>query len=270
MDRNLAYEWYRRHGLRYFIGAPLFETKRYHLMWSFQRAVTQGHAQAKDVELFELLKPHVSCALALADQIGTLRSFDRFGSAMLDALPYALFALDGAGRILFTNSKGDAALAAADGLCSTDGRLSAAVASDQPALLKFIREAALVDIVTSGGWTRVSRLNGGPPYAVFVSPLNIADEELLASSATVLVIAHDSAEHRQPDAAMLASLYGLTDAEARLAGGLSVGHSLESAAAKFGISVATAKSQLKSVFRKVGVNRQQDLVRVLMSLPLVG
>jgi DNA-binding CsgD family transcriptional regulator len=32
------------------------------------------------------------------------------------------------------------------------------------------------------------------------------------------------------------------------------------------VQVTTARSQLKSVFRKVGVNRQQDLVRLLASL----
>ena len=65
---------------------------------------------------------------------------------------------------------------------------------------------------------------------------------------------------------MLASLYGLTDAEARLAGALSGGHSLESAAALLRIQPSTARAHLKAVFRKVGVNRQQDLVRLLASL----
>jgi DNA-binding CsgD family transcriptional regulator len=65
---------------------------------------------------------------------------------------------------------------------------------------------------------------------------------------------------------MLGGVYGLTEAEARLASALSAGHSIESAAANLGVQVTTARSQLKSVFRKVGVNRQQDLTRILASL----
>jgi DNA-binding CsgD family transcriptional regulator len=67
---------------------------------------------------------------------------------------------------------------------------------------------------------------------------------------------------------MLEAVYDLTDAESRLASALSAGHSIESAAAKLGIQMATARSQLKSVFRKTRVNRQQDLVRLITSLSL--
>ena len=65
---------------------------------------------------------------------------------------------------------------------------------------------------------------------------------------------------------MLASLYGLTETEARLASALSGGHSLESAAALLRHRPSTARAHLKAVFRKVGVNRQQDLVRMLATL----
>jgi DNA-binding CsgD family transcriptional regulator len=157
-------------------------------------------------------------------------------------------------------------LRAADGLVLAGGRLSAALSSEQGELDRLIREAATIGLAAGGGWTRVSRTNGGPPYAIFVAPLNIQEEELLAQSAKVLVIVHDTGEHHQADAAMLGGVYGLTEAEARLASALSAGHSIESAAANLGVQVTTARSQLKSVFRKVGVNRQQDLTRILASL----
>jgi DNA-binding CsgD family transcriptional regulator len=65
---------------------------------------------------------------------------------------------------------------------------------------------------------------------------------------------------------MLTSLYNLTETEARLASGIAGGHSVESAAVSLHMRIATARSHLKSVFAKVGVNRQQDLVRLLSSL----
>jgi DNA-binding CsgD family transcriptional regulator len=266
MDRNAAYDWYGQHGLRYFIGAPVGETARYKLMWSVQRTPSQGHAQARDVHLFELLRPHVSTALTLADQIGTLRSIAKFSSAMVEGLPHGLLAVDAQGAVLFANSRAESHLRAADGLVLAGGRLSAALRREQTALERLIRDAATTDLAANGGWTRVSRTNGGPPYAIFVAPLKIQDEELLAQSAKVLVIVHDTGEHHKADAGMLGAVYGLTDAEARLASALSAGHSIESAAANLGVQVTTARSQLQSVFRKVGVNRQQDLTRILASL----
>jgi DNA-binding CsgD family transcriptional regulator len=62
----------------------------------------------------------------------------------------------------------------------------------------------------------------------------------------------------------------LTNAEARLASALSVGHSLESASALLGIRTATARTELKAVFHKTGVSRQQDLVRLLTSLSSIS
>ena len=266
MDRDPVYNWYQRHNLRYFVGATLADTPQYKIMWSLQRSKVQGHAQQPEIDLVELLNPHLSRALSLADQLGTLSSFARFSSAMFEASPNGLFALDAGGTILFANSRAEGQVGAADGLSSIDGRLAALLAPEQDALNRLVSEAAAAGPATSGGWTRVSRINGGPPYAVFIAPLKIEDEDFLAQGARVLVIVHDTGEHRQTDGAMLAAVYGLTDAEARLAGALSAGHSLESAAAKLGVQVTTARTQLKSVFRKVGVNRQQDLIRLLTSL----
>jgi DNA-binding CsgD family transcriptional regulator len=266
MARDPVYDWYNRHGLSYFVGSNLSDTPQYKVMWSLQRSQVQGHAQRPEIDLVELLKPHLVRALTLADRLGTLESFASFSSAMFEASPNGLFALDGNGTVLFANSRAEAHLKAADGICMADGRLSAAHPSEQEALDRLISDSDSSQLTGNGGWTRVSRPNGGPPYAIFVAPLNVQDEELLAQTARVLVIVHDTGEHRKADAAMLAGVYGLTDAEARLASALSAGHSIESAAADLGVQVTTVRSQLQAVFRKIGVNRQQDLMRLLASL----
>lgn len=92
------------------------------------------------------------------------------------------------------------------------------------------------------------------------------DEQLLAAGAKVLVLVHDTAGCRRASIEMLTCIYGLTETEARLASALSGGHSIDSAAALLEMRPSTARFHLKSVFRKIGVGRQQDLVRVLTSL----
>ena len=59
---------------------------------------------------------------------------------------------------------------------------------------------------------------------------------------------------------------GLTPAEARLAIRLKDGLSISEAAEALGISVNTARNQLRSIFQKIGVNRQSELVRSLTQL----
>jgi len=270
MDRDLAYDWYARHGLRYFVGSPLFETCRYHFMWSFQRTPSQGHVQAEEVELFRLLKPHVERALRITDQLSSLQRDARSSSAVLEGLPNAVFTLDRHGNVLTVNAAGAALLAGPDGLQMRDGKLLTWMTSEQCRLERAIADAAASPPVAGQVFVRLSRGHNDTALAAFVAPLNIADEELLTLNAKVLVIIHDTDARGCAKTEMLTSLYGLTDAEARLASALSGGHSIESAAALLNIRPATARSELKSVFRKTGVSRQQDLVRLLTALASVS
>jgi DNA-binding CsgD family transcriptional regulator len=55
----------------------------------------------------------------------------------------------------------------------------------------------------------------------------------------------------------------LTPAEARIALGIARGDALAAIAEAHGISIATARTQLKSVFAKTGTHRQGQLVALL-------
>lgn len=266
MDRDPVYAWFGSHGLRYYLGSPVAQTPNYSAFVSLQRTPRQGHADAEDVRLFDMLKAHVARAASLADQLGTLHCYKRFSSAMLEALPQAVFALDANGILLFANGSGVRLLARSDGLGLRGGRLHTALSGEQQVLDSMIRGAASLLGGTGRAWGRVARPSGRMPYALFVAPLNVPDDELTAANAKVLVLVHDTAEHRCAQAEMLTGIYGLTGAEARLASALSGGHSIESAAAMLHMQPATARSHLKAVFRKTGVNRQQDLVRLLTAL----
>jgi DNA-binding CsgD family transcriptional regulator len=65
---------------------------------------------------------------------------------------------------------------------------------------------------------------------------------------------------------MLADVFGLSPAEAKLAAALADGLSPEQAARKLGIAKATARSQLKAIFHKTDTHRQSELVAVLSRL----
>jgi DNA-binding CsgD family transcriptional regulator len=59
----------------------------------------------------------------------------------------------------------------------------------------------------------------------------------------------------------------LTPAESRLVGGLVKGLTTTELGRQLGISANTVKTQLRSIFRKAGVHRQVDLVRLILSMP---
>jgi DNA-binding CsgD family transcriptional regulator len=68
----------------------------------------------------------------------------------------------------------------------------------------------------------------------------------------------------------LAGLFGLSPSESRLAAALMTGKRLRDVAGASGVRISTLRTQLSSILRKVGVNRQIDLVRVLSRIPGIG
>ena len=65
----------------------------------------------------------------------------------------------------------------------------------------------------------------------------------------------------------LRELYGLTQAEARIAARLARGQRLSEIAGELEISINTVRGHLKQVFAKTGTHRQAELVRLVLSAP---
>ena len=101
-------------------------------------------------------------------------------------------------------------------------------------------------------FTAIARLTGG----------NLEEND----SVTVLLPVMPSA--RPAFSELLTSLFGLTPAERLLAAELGSGTNLADIASRRAVSMGTVRSQLKSIFGKVGVTRQSDLVRTLLTLQM--
>jgi DNA-binding CsgD family transcriptional regulator len=78
-------------------------------------------------------------------------------------------------------------------------------------------------------------------------------------------------ENARDNAELLAMTYGLTPAETRVVSCLLAGRSPSESARELRVSPTTARTHLRSVFRKTGVSRQQDLLLLAARLsPLVN
>ena len=68
---------------------------------------------------------------------------------------------------------------------------------------------------------------------------------------------------------ILAGLHGLTAAESRLVQCLLQGKRLKDAAEELAITANTAKTHLKRIFRKTETNSQSELIRLILSGPIM-
>lgn len=79
----------------------------------------------------------------------------------------------------------------------------------------------------------------------------------------MLVTLFDPAQVRAFDPFALASLFGLTPAQSRVAAGLAEGRTPQEMALASGTSLATVRAHLHKVLQRMGLRRSAELVRML-------
>lgn len=87
------------------------------------------------------------------------------------------------------------------------------------------------------------------------------------ADAQILVYLFDASSPRQVSFDVLTGLYGLTHTEAKLVQFMTNGMTLDEAAEELQISVNTARTHLKHIFHKTGINRQTELIHRIESGP---
>ncbi len=177
--------------------------------------------------------------------------------AAVDLLKSGVIVLGPRGQVLFTNQRAGSLLSRHDGLIiDNSGICRASDTEDTRRLHRSVRAArdeGLADALT------LQTQRHGPLRIVVRS----GEDEGDAGPVTCLYL---FAEDDDPaiDPHLLRGMFGLTPSESRLAAALASGLSLEATAEREGWTLSSARSYLKTVFDKVGVSRQADLVRVVL------
>lgn len=103
------------------------------------------------------------------------------------------------------------------------------------------------------------------PLLIRVLPVDGAARSPFLGARALLVFS-DLQGKSGPQPQLLSRIFGLSQAEAKLAVVIAAGHSPQEAAAKLGIARETARNQLKAVFAKTGTHRQGELIALLSAL----
>lgn len=111
-------------------------------------------------------------------------------------------------------------------------------------------------------------------YELTVSPLEADDGQAGVFATPPMQLVLVTIARPRGDAKLIAErvrrLYGLTHAEARVVSALVLGRTVDEIALAHGVRASTVRAQVRSIYNKIGVNRQADLVRLALSgAPLV-
>jgi DNA-binding CsgD family transcriptional regulator len=216
------------------------------------------------------LFPHLRRVAQLQSKLDFLRKERRGALGALDHLRAAVFLVGANGRVAFANKRAEEIVGEEDGLQLVSGVLSAADHTTSRLLEGCIESAIQTGAgrgEASGGELSVPRPSGLRAYEVIVAPL--PTHALVGRLQVGMAVVFVSDPEKEPDflESTLENLYGLTPAEAKVAGLIAIGSGVEAVAGRLGVSTNTVRTHLYRVFDKTGARRQGELIRILMAGP---
>jgi DNA-binding CsgD family transcriptional regulator len=222
--------------------------------------------------VFETAVRHVSRAVRVHRHIWTLDLMHDTAPERFESLRQGAILVDAAANVLFANAPARVVLETGEGLVLKGGCLASTDGADT--LQRLIASCARgVGPLRGplGGELDVRRGPNRLCLRVTVTPLRSKDPTagipwlgLRPPAAIVTVV--DPETGRRQLAQNLHNRFGLTGAETGLAAEILKGDGRAAAARRRGISVATVRAQLSSIFEKTGTHRQAELIHLLLEL----
>ncbi|MCZ0953649.1 MAG: helix-turn-helix transcriptional regulator, partial [Rhodospirillaceae bacterium] len=185
----------------------------------------------------------------------------------LDATGLGIVQLDARGRIVAANDRARDLLRTGDTLFDQGGFLFAQVQADDEAFQAMLTRALPpFGDRGEGGSMTIKRPAPLPPLVVHVNPLHPRDVWSRGWPVAALVLLAEPARGAGIDPDLAQAVLGLTPTESRVAAMLAEGMSVNEIATALGREASTIRFHVKRIFARHGLNRQAELVRLVLSL----
>jgi DNA-binding CsgD family transcriptional regulator/PAS domain-containing protein len=264
LNTEFYFDYLRNFDVFHQCGAILDHTETANSSIALLRPRRRGAFEDSTLALLRLLLPHLQRALQFQQQIADLRLHSNALESAIDHLKIGVVLLDSKGGVVHFNRMAEELLRRNDGLLLAQNRLHASAqreSSDLQTLITGTVPTSQDKRLGSGGTVLISR-RSGRPLSLTVAPLpNVG---VFGQHPSAVLFVADPDQKVDLPADLLRRCYGLTIAEARLAMTLVERRSLKEAADLSGVTLNTAKSQLKSIFSKTQVQRQSELIKLLL------
>ena len=238
------------------------------IVWIIADSTEHGGGwSSTQTEMVERLLPHVrqlarvrealADAGALGSSLGELLVNGRFGVILLDR----------GARIVAANDRARGHLLQFGGLSDRGGLLNASRVAENDALQRLLSRALPpLGVQASTGSMTIGRPDARTRLVVHITPVSERAWDPRTQRVAALVLVADPESQPRIDAELVAKALDLTPAESRLATMVAVGRTVPEIAAMTGRTEATVRRHLEHIFRKQGISRQADLVRLVLSL----
>jgi len=233
-----------------------------HVALVVHRAAADHRQMGADEEmLISGLLPHVRQTLQLTDQLQRARRRGELLARASEMLGTGVVLCGPAGRVSWANADAQTMLDRSPYLSARGGRIRATAPADRTAFEGLLADAAKHGMHEPPAPVRLTLGRHDVAEMVQVLAAGVRGEAATLDEAEVLLLLCRPGRPLQISPEGLSELFGLSGAEARLTAGLCQGQSVTDYAQSRGVSVGTARVQLKRAMAKTRSARQSDLVR---------
>ncbi len=250
----------------------LHQDKEVRIGMAVHRSFSSSAYSEKEADIMRLISPHVCRAVLIQRELNSARSEARGMMSLVSKIPMGVLLLDVNGRVRYSNAIADGFIQQHNAIFLTDERLQAHSRETQKQLNEAIGQ--VIEALNSQKKERLPTITtvslSHPlhafPLVLFISADNDSAETFMLPQgekfATVYI--SDPGGRLNISCGKLSEIFSFTAAEADVALCLANGLKLADIAAQNGTGLETVRSQLKSIFNKLGVNTQQDVIRIIV------
>ena len=271
-DAEIYLDWMQPNNVFHVGGAQFVDTDTHKAGIAILRNKDSGIWNDGEIRVINEILPHLRRALNIHSEFTHLRLKQDALLKGLDRLVIGLILYDRNARPVYINPTARAIIDQHPALQLRDDDLILVNPDDERNLRKTIVDTARIDPEDS--WKQsvaigITHPDVDAPLPLLVTPMHahLITSDLDYEGAKVAVFISDPNLEQPISIENLVSVYSLTPSEAQVAISLANGHSIEEIAKLSHHSAHTIRSQLKSVFRKTGVSRQSELIKLLLTGP---
>ena len=271
-DSDLYVDWMKPHGIYHVGGAQFVDTDSYKAGIAILRDEKAGAWTDGDLRVIDEILPHLRRAFNIHSEFTYLRLRQDALLKGLDRLVIGLILYDSNAQPVYINPTARAIIDSHPGMQLQNGDLFLLDADAEKNLRQTIIDTAGID--PDDSWKQsvaigITHPDVEAPLPLLVTPMHadLITSDLDYDGAKVAVFLSDPNMQQPISIDNLVSVYSLTPSEAQVAISLANGHSIDEIAVSSSHSSHTIRSQLKSVFRKTGVSRQSELIKLLLTGP---
>ncbi len=246
----------------------IYNDDEWHVGIGLHRSFSAPPFSEEDCKTLQLLYPHFSRALRIHREFHRLKTRQQSLTEALSRFMIGLIIVGPNGQVTYQNPVAEQLMANHSGLVIHNNKPKAHYPDEDQRLQNLIRNhlnSENKDVSSKTEALGVHHPDREMNMNIMITPLNGCDDPGAELPGSVALYLSDPDSALNLPASALQSLYSMTPREANVAIARANGLTPNQISEQHSVSVDTVRSQLKSIYSKMGVKKQQDVIRVLLS-----